>query len=329
MPALRRPRLIPLAAALVVVAIFVGTLFVARPGPSPIAAEDRLAPPAMLQEAPSDTMMAQVTADAPPPPESALPGEPPASAEIAPVEVSLPKLAYAYTLGFRLDGARIAEAQEAHRALCERMGPARCQMVAMRRGEADDTQTSAHLKLRVATGEARGFSDTVTKMVAEAGGRPVQTSVVTEDVSRQIVDAVARIRQREMLVARLTEILRTRRGTVSELVEAERSVAAAQEELDQTRAWLAELRGRVAMSDFEITYSAVAPQASPRVAKNQLGEAIWSSGQAFFIALRSLLTLLIYLTPWALLLGAIGYGVYRFRRFRPPGIAPLTQTADA
>lgn len=313
MQLLRKPRLIPLLATIAVMALFAIAVFVSRPG-RPVQREvvaEMIAPPALPHEAPpADAAMQATTVSANVPPPSQItppPGATDSIGEIKPVEVSLPKLAYAYTLGFRLDGSKIAEAQESHRALCERMGPSRCQLLAMRRGEADDAETRAHLKVRVASNEARVFSDEVTKTVAKAGGRAIQTSVVTEDVSKQIVDAVARIRQREMLVARLTEILRTRRGTVTELVEAERSVAAAQEELDQTRGWLTELRGRVAMSDFDINYQAIAPQASPEAAQSQLGEATLGSGLAFLIAIRSMLTVLIYLIPWLILLVGLFY----------------------
>jgi hypothetical protein len=189
------------------------------------------------------------------------------------------------------------------------MGPTRCQLVEMRRGEADDAETSATLKLRVASSEADGFSDSLIRAVAKEGGRAIRTDVVAEDVSKQIVDAVARIRQREMLVARLTDILRNRRGDVAELVDAERSVAAAQEELDQTRAWLTELSGRGAMSNFEISYQAVAPQASPAKAQDQLGDSVIGSGANFLIAMRSILTLLIYLAPWLLLAIPLFLGV--------------------
>ncbi|MCW3848189.1 DUF4349 domain-containing protein [Sphingomonas sp. LB-2] len=311
----KRPRLIPLIATFAVMTVFILTFLFAGPFRSPETRDavmpnlDVRAPAPPPQ--PSQNLPAMAVSEPPPPPEAASPGEPAAEAvdEIKPVEVSLPKLAYAYALGFRLDGGKIAAAQDAHRQICIRMGPARCQLLEMRRGEADDAETSAMLKLRVASSEADRFSDALVRSIAKAGGRAIRTDIVAEDVSKQVVDAVARIRQREMLVARLTDILRSRRGTVAELVDAERSVASAQEELDQARAWLAELRGRVAMSNFEIAYQAVAPQAAPAVARDQLGESISGSGAAFLIAMRSLLTLLIYLVPWMLLVVPLILGV--------------------
>ena len=321
MLALRRPKLIPLIATIAVMAFFTTAVLVGRPSPPSRV----VAPDLMMREAPAAVLApeaVEAATNSPPmpremaPPSDASPAEAPIVAvnDIKPVEVSLPKLTYSYALGFRLEGGKIAEAQETHRALCEHMGPARCQLLAMQRGEADDAQTRASLKLRVASREAGAFTDSLVKTVARAGGRAIQTSVSTEDVSKDIVDAVARIRQREMLVTRLTDILRSRRGTVSELVEAERSVAAAQEELDQTRGWLTELRGRVAMADVAVTYQAIAPQASPDKAGNQLSEATLGSGAAFLIAIRSVLTLLIYLLPWMLLMAPLFYGIRWFAR---------------
>ena len=217
------------------------------------------------------------------------------------VKVSLPQLAYSYSLGYLLPTDKLSAVQDAHRRLCEDMGPARCQLLAFERDDSQDKTGDAMTKLRVATNQANRFSDALGKAAADAGGRATGTKVSTDDVSKQIVDTKARIAQRELLVARLTEVLRTRSGKVSELVEAERSVAAAQEELDQARGWLTELQGRVAMSDFEIRYSAIAPATNSGSVAGQLTEAGQGSFASFLIGVRALLTLAIYLLPWVLL----------------------------
>lgn len=215
--------------------------------------------------------------------------------------VSLPKLTYAYSLSYLVPGDKIAAAQNAHRDMCEEMGPARCQLLALERGIGDEQSSRAMLKLRVATAEARRFQVLLDHDVAEVGGRTENAKIATDEVSKQIVDAEARIRQRELLVARLTEVLRTRNGEVPDLVAAERSVTQAQEELDQARGWLGELRGRVAMSEFDIRYGAIAPAASTGSVGTQLGESVQGSAAALLIGLRFLLSLLIYLLPWAVL----------------------------
>lgn len=233
----------------------------------------------------------------------------------AKLPVSLPKLSYAYALSYLLPGDKIATAQDAHRDMCADMGPTRCQLLGLERGIGED-EGSALLKLRVATSEARRFQVLLDHEVTEAGGRTEKAKIGTEEVSKQIVDAEARIRQRELLVGRLTEILRTRNAKASELLEVERNVTQAQEELDQARGWLGELKGRVAMSEFDIRYAAIAPSATSHSVAGQLGEAVQGSGATFLIGLRFVLSLLIYLLPWAALaaLPVLGYRALRKRR---------------
>lgn len=242
----------------------------------------------------SDTTSAEATTEAAAPRTGA-------ADKADPVTVSVPQLAYAWSLGFLVPEDRLASAQDRHRSLCEDMGSARCQILSLERGTGTDRTGEAALKLRVVSSEARAFSNQLANVIADAGGRPTDTKQEGEDVSKSIVDTEARIRQRELLVARLTEMLRHRKGKVGELVEAERSVAGAQEELDQARGWLKELRGRVAMSEFDIRYTAIAPSANAESVGAQLGDATQASAATFLMGLRTLFTLAIYLLPWVLL----------------------------
>ena len=215
----------------------------------------------------------------------------------APLAVSVPQIAYVYDLGFVLPESAIGHAQETHVALCDRLGPARCQVLGLERQASDGGTSAATLKLRVASADARTFEAAAERAIGKAGGRTANTSIAAEDVSKDISDTEARLRQRELLVQRLTEILRTRQGKLTDLLEAERSVAAAQEEVDQARSWLAELKGRVAMSTFNLSYSATAP--SSRNVPVRLGESVAGSASVFVRGLSAILTLAIYLLPWA------------------------------
>lgn len=234
-----------------------------------------------------------------------------------PIQVSVPQLAYAYVLAYRLPGPRIAEAQQAHLALCERLGPTRCQLVSLRNGNSDEGYKDANLQLRVASGIAQSFRGDLTTAISAAGGRPVDTNILAEDVSKDVSDTEARIRQREILVARLTEMLRNRNGRVSELVEAERSVAGAQEELDQAKGWLRQLRTRVALSQFTINYvPAAAVEPSPRPQSTRLSDAIVTSASVVFAFSRNLLIVLIFLAPWAVIGLVVAAFVRRWHKRR-------------
>lgn len=256
------------------------------------------------------TQASQVLDKAELPAESAAPKTADSAPE--PLKVVVPQMAYSYSYVFRLPEQAIAKVQARHVALCDALGPARCQLLAMESAGGDEDAASAKLKLRVASEVARTFGAELTGVVAGAGGRAVSSTVTAEDVSKDIVDTEARLKQRELLVARLTEILRTRQGKVAELVEAERSVAAAQEEIDQAKGWLAELRGRVAMSTVDIQYQAVAP--GPAAARGGLGDAVVQSGSLFVAGISAILQLAIILAPWVVLIGGV---VFVARRLLP------------
>ncbi|SFJ63684.1 protein of unknown function [Sphingomonas sp. NFR04] len=245
--------------------------------------------------------------------EAEVPGKP----GVDPLKLALPQLAYRYTLSFLLPGARLAETQDRHRALCEQLGPARCQLVTLTRNDAEGRAGGALLKLRVAAADAGYFTGEAARQVSAAGGRAANTDVAGEDVSKDLTDTAARIHQRELLVARLTETLRTRKGSVADLVNAEHQVAAAQEELDKARSWQRELQGRVAMADVEIRYQALAAPASSASVGTALGEAAQGSASAFIWGMQLLLSLAIYLLPWAAVFGA-GAGVAALLRRSKP-----------
>lgn len=225
----------------------------------------------------------------------------------------VPQLTYRYQLSYRLDGDAIARTQDSHVALCRDLGPDRCQLVSMERSAKDDGFPIASLKLRVAPAIAPAFATQLGQAVTSAGGRALDTNVAADDVSKEIVDTQARIRQRELLVQRTTEILRRRDGKVAELVETERSIAQAQEELDQAKAWLAELQGRVALSEFDIHYEA-ASVARAQNASGRLAESASGSLDVTLAGMQALATILIFVAPWALVVIAGFWAIRVLRR---------------
>lgn len=101
---------------------------------------------------------------------------------------------------------------------------------------------------------------------------------------------------------------------VADLVEAERSVAAVQEDIDAAQSWLTEARGRVSMSTFEISYS-------PDAARAGFGETIKASlndmSSFFGQSLALLIVLVAALLPWLVLGGGVVFAVrWLRRRFR-------------
>ena len=179
------------------------------------------------------------------------------------IPVNLPRMAYIYEYGFRLAAENIADLQLRHADMCEARGPYVCQIVSQSHsGRVDDEYATGRLELAVRADVARAFGAELGGAAESWGGEQVTAAIIGEDLSKNMVDTEARLRSRIALRDRMMEVLRTRNGTVEELVEAERSVARINEEIDQARSWLDEMRGRVAYTRINIDYASAATPAS-------------------------------------------------------------------
>ena len=214
----------------------------------------------------SETWAASVSPPPPPPPPPAARGQertanaealPPSMA--APLPVGMPQVAYTYAFGFRVPASAIRPMQERHADMCEAKGPQTCRIVSMNTGESEGDYAYGSLQLAIASDQARSFGKALTATSEGMNGELISSAIEGEDLSKRIVDTEARLRARTVLRDRLMEVLRTRRGTVAELVEAERGVAQVNEEIDQVRSWLTEMRGRVAYSTMTLEYQAGTP----------------------------------------------------------------------
>jgi hypothetical protein len=232
---------------------------------------------------------------------------PPPAADI---KITHPEIAYTYSYTFRLPAERIADAQRAHIALCDQVGFAHCHMLQMNR-DADGIGTGGSLKLEVDAAIARKFGHQMSDQVAGAGGAQVGTSITAEDLSKQIVDTEARLRSKELLAARLTELLRTRKGPVGDLVAAERGVADVQEEIDGARTSLATDRGRVAMSTIDVSYRS--NEAFSNGFSAPIREALDNIGAYLSKSLALLMVAVVVAIPWLVVLVGL---VFAFRRLR-------------
>ncbi len=229
----------------------------------------------------------------------------PPTAEMAPladrpqIPVALPKMAYVFDYGFRLAGDAIASLQQQHADMCEAQGPYTCQIVSLSRSGEDDIY--GELKLAIAADKARGFAGQLSAAASAAGADAFKADIRGEDLSKSIIDTEARLRTRIALRDRLMEILQTRRGTVQELVEAERGVAQVNEEIDQARSWLEEQKGRVAYSRMTLTYESATPGGS---FFNPVKGALGSIGSILGFTVAAIILMLAVGGP--LLLGALG-----------------------
>ena len=241
-------------------------------------------------------------------------GAPGTAAEIA---VALPRIAYSYSYAFRLPAPAVTRVQDSHVALCDRLGPARCRIVDLRRGAGSGDFVQGSLKLQVAAPIARAFGARLIAAASGEGGETIDEAIEAEDLSKQMIDTEARIRTKQALADRLNVLLATRSGNIQQAVEAERAVNAAQEELEQARAWLVEMRGRVAMSTMDVRYQSGSPLSGgfSEPVRDAFAEVAALTGKS----IGMIVVLLAAVLPWAALLLAGLWGVRRYRRWRDTG----------
>lgn len=231
--------------------------------------------------------------------------------------VSLPQLAYEYDYRWRLEADAIGSLQRRHASLCEQQGAGVCQIIGMTKTGADAGAVEGELQMAVATRQARAFGALIEDEALDSGAEQVSAEIASEELSKQIVDTEARVRARSELRDRLMEVLKSRKGKVAELIEAERSVAEVNQEIDQARSWLREMEGRVAYSRVTVHYET--GSAASRSFLGPVQSALGSLGAIFgWIA-----ALLILAGAVGLPLGAAlwGQGVLR-RRLAGPAPTP-------
>jgi hypothetical protein len=216
----------------------------------------------------------------------------PALPKLDSIPVNLPQLAYVYDFRWRMAADAIGGLQRRHATLCEQQGPSVCQILGMTKTGKLEGEVAGQLEMAVATRQARAFGALLEDEALDAGAEQVAAEIASEELSKQLVDTEARLEARKQLRDRLQQVLRTRKGTVEELIAAERSVAAVNEEIDQARSWLKEMEGRVAYSRVTVHYETGTP-----VARDFLGPV---SG-----ALGSLGTIFGWIVALLILVGAV------------------------
>ena len=230
--------------------------------------------------------------------------------DTAPAAVSAPKIAYTYNYGYRIASEEIAPLAQKHIDLCEKLPNNGCRVVNLEQFGSEGSYANGNLELAVAAGKARAFGQQLAGAAEGMGGEQINVAIAGEDLSKQIVDTEARLRARILLRDRLMDILRSRQGTVAELVEAERGVAQVNEEIDQARSWLTEMRGRVAFSKVSIDYS------SGSRASGSFGRPIVEAFQSLGSTLGMTIAALIYgmgiILPLLAVLLAIRWVLHRF-----------------
>jgi hypothetical protein len=176
---------------------------------------------------------------------------PAAAADAAPAPVG-PQIAYSYDYGFRVDADEVDELQKRHVALCDAMGPD-CHILT-RAKSGNGEYGYGKVELEVVATKARAVGEKLSAATNGLDAEKISYGVRGDDLAKHITDTQAHLASQQLLRKRLMEILATRKGSVGDLVEAEKAVAEVNEEIDSTTSSLADMRGRVSYSSIDIEY---------------------------------------------------------------------------
>lgn len=170
-------------------------------------------------------------------------------------------------------------------------------------------------EIQVSVPESR-FDATVAQL-AKFGGLQAR-SVSAENVSSQIVDGQARLRNLRNTEADLLKIM-NRAGKVDEILQVENQVSATREQIEELDGQVQALKGRVAMSaitvDLEDQAPSVAVQLSPGAQIRDSWLAAVRSMQSFSVALLGAILWGVAYAPYIFGIALIGgLATTRFRR---------------
>ncbi|MEO6581450.1 MAG: DUF4349 domain-containing protein [Sphingomicrobium sp.] len=242
-----------------------------------------------------------------------------------------PGVAFNYRYAYRLPNARIQVAQEAHAAMCEKLGITRCRITGMRYSLVNERDVSASLEVKLDPAIARSFGKDATKVVTNAEGMLVDQQISGIDAGASIEranrgraelqDELDRV-NRELARPGQSNVVRDR--LLSEATSLRSQIAALGEQKKADEESLA----TTPMAFYYGSGKAIPgfDEATP------LKDAFTRAGHNFLSTLGFLIVAIAFLIPWLLVAGLI-YWVYRRARVRWPIVEsgyrrPEEQPAD-
>lgn len=238
-----------------------------------------------------------------------------------------PGVAFNYRYAYRLPNARIAPAQEAHAAMCEKLGITRCRITGMRYSLVNERDVSASLELKLDPAIARAFGKDATKVVADASGMLVDQQISGIDAGASIEranrgraelqDELDRV-NRELARTGLSSAVRDRLLSEASSLRSQIRALGEQKKADE------ESLATTPMAFYYGSGKAIPgfDEATP------LRDAFDRAGYNFLTAIGFLIVAIASLLPWVLL-ALLGLWAYRRTRHRWPALGSGYREGEA
>jgi len=220
-------------------------------------------------------------------------------------------LAYAYSMAIEAPLKTVPALARAHEQACIAAGPQVCQVLGSTSQSYGADSLSAHLSLRAAPAWLTNFRAQIESDAKNANGRVRSNSVTSEDLTRSIVDTTAQLNAQKTLRGRLQELLASRPGKLSDLLDVERELARVQGEIDSQESELAVMRQRVNMSTLDIDYQSETLAVASGVFE-PLVSAVKGVAGNVIAGLAAMVTIASALLPWLLVLVPAAFYGRRF-----------------
>lgn len=240
-----------------------------------------------------------------------------------------PGVAFNYRYAFALAAPRVAELQERHAQMCERLTAARCRITGVHYEVISPEDIEARLELKLEPGSARLFGRQATDAVREAGGMSTETEISGIDVGTGIRQTGRNIDQLNAELRRIEARLAQQNlpGYEREQLENEaRNLREQITRLGEVREADQETLATTPMV-FQYGSGSLVPGYQP---PTTIGEALGRAGNNFMEGGKILLVALITIAPWVLAaLLLLGLGLWVRRRWFPKRPKPVTAEGAA
>ncbi|MDX2214775.1 MAG: DUF4349 domain-containing protein [Oculatellaceae cyanobacterium bins.114] len=188
------------------------------------------------------------------------------------------------------------------------------------------SRQTAYMQLRVPQDKLEATINALAGL-----GTIQRQSITAEDVSTQLVDFQARLRNLQKTEEMLLDIME-RSGSVGDVLKVAQEVSNVRNSIEQIDAQLKDLQNRVAYSTININLEgAIASTVPDRTVATQLGETWQSSTQSLRELTVNLLQIGIWLmvySPYWLVIAGMIYGYNRLKRRKQAIAAPEQPIAD-
>ena len=230
-------------------------------------------------------------------------------------DAQVPQLAYAYAYTIETPTDEVAALAGLHEQACVQAGPQRCQVIGSSTQAYGEDQRMATLEIRAEAGWLTAFRNGLAQDAEAADGRIADTSTISEDLTRALIDTEAHLRAKTALRDRLQTMLATRDGNLQTVLEVERELARVQGEIDAATSTLEVMQARVAMSRLTVTYQSRGVL-TPDDATAPVSDALNNALGLFMMGLAAIVTILAFALPFALAIVPIAWLVLVARKRR-------------